>query len=167
MEAMEYARREIVGIAYAGGESRPYAKPIGTTWLRYATFKYAPRVPASLEAFLADAANRTEVLSAYESSPQAWALALKVELPLAGSIAFLLDANQRRWFEDQRGALARALADTAPLSSIETLVGHCRSLGCAPIALRLVNEFRQLLRPERFDRQSLQLCASATAETPD
>lgn len=114
-------------------------------------------MPPSLEAFLADAVNRTEVLSAYEASPQAWALALKVELPLAGSIAFLLDANQGRWFEDQRGALVRTLADTAPLSSIETLEGFCRSLSCAPIALRLINEFRQLLRPERFDRQSLWL----------
>ena len=63
---MEYARREILGIAYAGGGSRRYAKPIGTTWLRYATFSYAPIVPASLEAFLADAVNRTEVLLAYK-----------------------------------------------------------------------------------------------------
>jgi superfamily II DNA or RNA helicase len=157
VHAMEYARREIVGIEYAGANSRSYSKPLGTTWLRYATFTFAPAVPAELDTFLADVVNRVAVLAAYEANPAGWELAAKIELPLTGFFAYLLCADQAQWFRDTRDGLVDALALVDPLSSRDTLEGLCRRLNSSPIPLGLVSEFRQFTRRERLERQVLKL----------
>ena len=157
IHAMEYARREILATPYAGGDSRPYSKPVGTTWLRYITFKHVPSIPLELERFLNDAVNRAEVLAAYETATERWKLAVKIELPLTGSIAYVLDSDQAQWFDETYARLLATLVHVDPLSSIDAVESQCRNLQASPVPLRLVNELRQFLRRDRFDRQVLRL----------
>jgi hypothetical protein len=157
IQAMEYARREIFAIEYAGADQRPYSKPVGTTWLRYVTLTYSPSIPAELAAFVADAVNRTEIFTLFESQRTQWDCAVKIELPLTGSVAYLLGPEQALWFENTRQRLLEALGRLNPVSSMDALESMCRDLSASPIPVRLVTEFRQFMRADRFDRQVLRL----------
>ena len=161
VHAMEYARREIQGTEYADATSRPYRKSIGTTWLRYITLAYVPKVPAELESFLEDVVNRGVILTEYESRSAEIVWAIKIELPLTGSFAYLLTGGQARWFENGRERLLQSLANTDPLHSFEVLEGVTREFPVSPIPLRLVSEFGQFLRVERYERQVLKLTDAA------
>ena len=164
VHAMEYARREIQGTEYANAASRPYRKSIGTTWLRYITLTYLPRISPELEAFLGDVVNRAAILAEYETRSEEIALATKIELPLMGSFAYLLTAAQARWFEQGRERLLLSLANTDPLRSFEVLDTLRREFSSSPIPLRLVSEFRQFLRMERYERQVLKLVDAAAQQ---
>ena len=157
VHAMEYARREISGIPYAGADSRPYSKPVGTTWLHYITFTHVPTVPVELDAFLSDAVNRADVLAAYETDSARWELALKIELPLTASVAYLLSSEQARWFDHTYARLLETLSQIDPALTIDALESQCRSLQGSPVPLLLVSEFRQFMRRDRFDRQVLRI----------
>ena len=93
--AMEYARREITGAAYAGADSRPYQQGRSTTWLRYASFRFEPVLPAELDQFLHDAFNRDAVIAEFLQQPGQWAAVAKIELPLTGTMAYLLTDGGR------------------------------------------------------------------------
>ncbi|RWO83197.1 MAG: hypothetical protein EOS18_06295 [Mesorhizobium sp.] len=161
VQSMEYARRELTHVQYAGASSRPYSKPVGTTWLRYVTFTYSPSVPHELEAFLADAVNRAELLAEYEANSQAWQMSVKLELPMAGTIAYLLSDEQAKWFEETRNAVVDHCAPIEPVRTIEAVEQYCRELDSSPVSLRIVLELRQLLRPDRFAAQVLRLRSAA------
>jgi Type III restriction enzyme, res subunit len=161
--AMEYARREIHGAEYAGASNRDYIKPVGTTWLRYATFTYAPMVPAELDAFLSDTINRSGLIAQYQEDSERWNAALKVQLPLAGAMAYLFDTDQMQWFVTKRTEFARALAELEPDATMEALDRLCASLVSSPIPLRVLKEFRQFLRVELYETQVMIL---ATPDSP-
>ena len=72
VEAMEYARRELLAIPYAAQDARGYRPNVGSTWLRYVTFTFAPVVPVELEQFLRDAVNRDALIAAFLQSPERW-----------------------------------------------------------------------------------------------
>jgi hypothetical protein len=157
IQSMEYARREVQSLEYAGAISRPYRAAVGTTWIRYITFTYAPAVSKDLEDFLSDVVNRTTLLSEYEIRGTEVAMAVKIELPLAGSIGYFLGADEARWFERERQRFLQILGETDALRSFEVFDGLSRDLPASPIPLRLLSEFRQFLRSERFQRQVLRL----------
>jgi len=162
--AMEYARREIMGTPYAGQSSRPYRKGLSTTWLRYVTLSFAPTVPAVLDAFLADALNRDQVVAAYLAAPESWAAASKIELPLTGTFALLLGADQATWLEYQRSDIVDRLRNVGPLDALQALDDWAMRLPDAPVPLALVREMGQLTRPERFTAQYLRLHPPAVDE---
>jgi hypothetical protein len=157
VEAMEYARREIHGEEYAGSASRPYRPGLSTTWLRYATVAFRPAVPADLEEFLRDAVNRDEVLSTFTARPGAWHAAVKVQLPLLGSIAYLLDSTQHEWFIDNRQTLVSNLRDAEGSAAFGTVSSWRGTLNSAPVPTRLVLEIDQFTRPDQFVEQYLAL----------
>jgi hypothetical protein len=157
--AMEYARREIERIPYAGGAERKYRANRGTTWLRYVTVAFAPTVPEELEGFLEDAVNRDEVIARYLEYPERWAAAVRLELPLAGSLAFLMAAEEAEWFGDARQALIKRLRDARPEEGFDEIVAWRGGLLSTPIPVRLIDHFPQFVRGDRFERQYLDLRA--------
>jgi superfamily II DNA or RNA helicase len=155
---MSYAHREITGEAYDAASARPYDPAIGTTWLRYITFRYEPGMPSALDAFLADAINREEIAAEHQRSPQNFTLAIKVPLPLAGSIAFLLDEHQAAWLSSQRSDL-RARLEDAPHESFGVLADWRYSLPYSPLSPLLVDQFDRFLRTDALEALTLALAS--------
>jgi superfamily II DNA or RNA helicase len=157
VEATEYARRELEGTPYGNTGRRRYEPNLSSTWLRYVTCTFVPKVPPELEAFLADAVNRESILSAFVASPGEWAAATSLELPLSGSWAYLLTRDQATWLIEQRDALTRRLKEAPPDDGFDEVVRWRGSLTHVPVPIRLLDEASQLTRPERFGRRYLPL----------
>lgn len=157
INAAEYARREIHGHAYPGSTSRPYRAGSNTSWLRYVTLRYRPSIPAALEEFLSDAVNRAAVVAAFTASPSAWTQAVKIRLPLSGSVASLLDEHQATWLGEARADLLERL-QAAPLESgfIEVMTWRA-ALNASPIPMPLLDQVEQLLRAADWDERHLEL----------
>jgi superfamily II DNA or RNA helicase len=155
--AMEYARREITETPYAGGDSRPYRPGRSTTWLRYVSFQFEPIIPAELDQFLNDAVNRDAVVAAFLEQPEGWAAAAKIELPLAGTMAYLLTDTAAEWIEDERRLLTEQLRDAKAVAGFGVLTNWWMGQGSAPVPAPLLAEMRQFTRPERFAQQYLAL----------
>lgn len=161
--AMEYARRELAGAPYAGKNSRPYQRGRSTTWLRYVSFHFRPSVPPALGEFLSDAVNRDPLLAQFIDRPAAWAAAIKIELPLAGTLAFLLTDDQAKWWEQQRRVLVELLKEAAPTDRSGVLTDWSMHLSSAPVAPALLSEIRLFTRPERMAQQYLVLHSEASS----
>lgn len=155
--AMEYARREISGVIYHGQASRPYQPGHSTSWLKYLTFTFAPVVPNELDQFLSDAFNRDDVLATYVSTPENWDLALRLELPMYGSEAFLFDHQQAEWMSAQLAHLEAVLSHTARHEVAAELAKWRIRIDACPVPHRMVEKFEQLLRPERRAQHLLDL----------
>lgn len=157
--AMEYARREINQVPYADAAGRDYHKNRGTTWLKYVTLDFEPAVPEALQAFLADAVNKDEVIASYAQEPGRWSSAVRIELPLSGSLAWLLDDQQANWLSDARVELAERLSKVAAEEGFEQIGAWRRGLDQVPVPQLLIDEIARFLRAERFDEQNLDLRA--------
>lgn len=160
IEAMEYARRELDGTPYAGAADRNHKPNRGSSWLRYVTFSFEPMVPEALDHFLADAVNRDELVARYLERDDEWAAAVRLELPLAGSEAFLLSESEAAWLLSARRTLIDRLRDASPLESFAAVAAWRSGLEATPIPLRLADEIDQLLRGPRFEDQYLTLAAA-------
>jgi superfamily II DNA or RNA helicase len=147
--AMEYARREIANVPYYGQASRGFDRGHSTTWLRYVTFEFTPTVPDALEEFVQDAYNRDSVLADYVADPTRWHLALRLELPMFGSEAFLFDQDEAGWLISQLAELEPNLARSPRNDVLVELERWRGSLGASPLPRRVIDQIMQLLRPER------------------
>ncbi len=155
--AIEYARREIHRIPYAGREERNYRASHGTTWLRYVTFVFEPAVPDRLQQFLADAVNKDELIAQYLDEPGSWAVAMRMDLPLSASIAWLLSAEQAEWLAQARQELVANLSKVAPERGFEQVAAWREALEYAPVPLALIDHITEFLRVDRFESQHLDL----------
>jgi superfamily II DNA or RNA helicase len=155
--AMEYARRETQGINYHGQHSRGYRPGHATTWLRYVTFRFRPTVPPALEAFLADAYNRETLLAAYVADPGRWSCAVRIELPVTSAEGMLLDHDQAQWFLTAHRDLMKRLADADRRDALAELARWRTTVAATPVALRLLDNMQQFLRPESIDSHLLRL----------
>ena len=157
--AMEYARREINRVPYAGAEGRDYRSNRGTTWLKYVTLSFDPAVPGALQEFLADATNKDELIAQYVDDPGGWAAAVRVELPLSTSIAWLLRNEQAQWLVHARLELVARLSEVGPERGFEQIAAWRGALDHAPVPLALIDHIAELLRADRFDSHHLDLRA--------
>jgi superfamily II DNA or RNA helicase len=155
--AAEYARKEITQSPYYGRENRPYRLGLNTTWLRYITLKFVPQLPTELDQFLRDAVNRDSITSAYVRDPRRWVGVVRLELPLVGSEAFLLDVRQSEWLHAQRQQLIDLLHKSEPASGFMAVDRWRSSLESLPLPVRIVDHIAQLIRSERFSTQYLSL----------
>jgi superfamily II DNA or RNA helicase len=155
--AMEYARREIRGVPYSGADERDYHANLGTTWLRYETLTFEPAVPALLEEFLLDATNKDELISQFVEQPEQWAAAVRLELPLTGSIAWLLTPEQADWLTGARQELIARLGKVPPEQGFEQVAAWRGALDQTPLALQLIDQIATFVRSDRFERQHLDL----------
>jgi superfamily II DNA or RNA helicase len=156
LHAMQYAHHELTNVSYVGAASRSYDPAVGTSWLRYVSFHYRPQLPERLQAFLVDATNREAVIADYLADRRNWAVAVKVQLPLAGSLVHLLDKAQAEWFVAQRDRVRTSLQ--ASERQTFGLVADWRgSLQAVPIPLSIVERFEAYLRAEGLASLSLSL----------
>jgi superfamily II DNA or RNA helicase len=139
--AMDYARQELGGIQYAGFDRRGYAPSTGTTWLRYITFTQGSTIPAGFEEFLGNAVNREEIVARYVEAPNSWAAAVKVDLPLAGTWAYLLDPPSIKWLDQQRQDVRAAMYSVAPLTTFGVLASWRLGSGVSPLPQVLMDKF--------------------------
>jgi hypothetical protein len=159
LEGMEYARREINGEDYAGAKSRPYKPRRSTTWLRYYSFTFKPAVPEELQEFLHDAVNADSVIELYQAEPAAAASAVKVPLPLTGSVAFLLSADQDVWLRHERSRLIQALRYSDWQDAFAT-VQHWRSaLPRSPLPQIVLDNVGEFIRHTDFGEHYMSLCS--------
>lgn len=157
LHAMSYARKELTVELYPGSDSRRYDPALGSTWLTYVTFRYKPSLPDDLEAFLVDVVNRDELSAAYIAQPSKWLLAVKIPLPLAGYLGFLLDEVQTPWVAEQRSALAGGLRQVPASDAFGEVARWRASLDFIPIAAPLVDNLHVLVSEESFVERSLAL----------
>jgi superfamily II DNA or RNA helicase len=155
--ATEHARREITGTPYYGSENRGYRPGRSTTWLKYITFKFEPAVPSALEELVTDSYNREPVLAQFVAQPKQWRSAVRLELPIHGSEAFLLDAEQSAWLNDQLSELERTLAASDRPRVLVDLEAWRVAIERCPLPRRVVEHIEQLLRPERRAQHLLAL----------
>ena len=155
--AIEYARRELTHTPYYRGERRDYRDNLGSTWLRYVSFAFTPTVPPDLDLFLTDATNRAQVIADYLQQRDDWAAAVRIDLPLTSSYAFLLTLGQADWLLAEREAIIDRLREAPPERSFDELTSWRGSLPAALLPVRLIEEVAQLIRPERFADHYLDL----------
>lgn len=160
LTAMEYAHRELNGQAYFAKTSRGYLPNRGTTWLTYVTFRFEPKVPPALEAFLVDAANREEILAQYVTDPNTWVACTKLPLPLGGTLAFLLNGEQAAWRHRERMDVIAFLRETAPADSFARLEGWRLSRLSCPLPLQLVQRFEFFVAESALTEHLCKLPAS-------
>jgi len=152
------ARGELgLGERYPNQDNRPYRPGLATTWLRYVTFRFRPQVPEELRSFLEDAVNREETAAAYIADPTRWQSAAKIELPLQGSLAVLLDKSQTHWFGEMRSELAARIVATDDLTGYTEVARWKSELGPVPVPFVIVDHMDQLLRPERLRVQYIEI----------
>ncbi len=156
LHAMQYAHRELTNVPYVGAASRSYDPAVGTTWLRYVSFHYRPLLPEQLQAFLVDATNRDAITADYLADPQSWTMAVKVQLPLAGSLVYLLSKTQAEWFVAERNRVRISL-QAAEHQTFGLIVDWRNSLQSVPIPLPIVERFESYLRAEGLTSLSLPL----------
>jgi superfamily II DNA or RNA helicase len=156
LHAMQYAHRELTNVPYVGAAARSYDPAVGTTWLRYVSFHYRPLLPEQLQAFLVDATNRDAVTADYLADPRSWTMAVKVQLPLAGSLVYLLSRAQAEWFTAERNRVRISL-QAAEHQTFGLVADWRNSLQSVPIPLPIVERFESYLRAEGLASLSLSL----------
>jgi len=157
VQGMEYARRELRGEGHAEDWKRHYKPQLGSSWLRYVTLEYAPEIPQPLANFLSDAVNVDLVSAEYLSGRDRFHAVVKTELPLKGTLAYLLNKEQMGWVKKHREILIGKIQDTEPSLSFGVVRDWQADLGDSRIPLQLVAEFAQFIRNDRFGRLFLTL----------
>ncbi|MDQ4408685.1 DEAD/DEAH box helicase family protein [Rhizobium sp. AN63] len=139
------AREEIYGTPNFGLQgNRPKPEKGPTTWLRYATFKFEPRLPASLAAFLADCHNRQEIENAYLDDIEGFEAVAKVSLPLAGSEALLLRSDTFCLLQSRLQELAAAMRLAAPADRYAALAAQLATGQQPPLPSQFITRIEQL-----------------------
>lgn len=156
LTAMSYARRDLRGEAYVGASSRPTSDR-GSSWLTYISFEFEPSIPESLAAFLADAVNGTDLAQAYAADQLAWRGALKLPLPLGGTLALLLDDTSYEWFVANREFLRARVLDAAAADGFTEASGWRGRLLSAPLPMWVIERFEAFLSDAGFDQLALSL----------
>ena len=168
LAAMRAAAAERHGSGFADSSARPKNSKTGSTWLTYVSFEYQPELPAALDAFLADAINKNAIAADFLADPGHWSLAIKIPLPLSGTIAALFDRPGGEWLEQERNRMAAGLAAGDPRDAFSELAAWRSRLDTSsPLPQFAEDRFELLLSDQGWSQLSLQLgdkargCASA------
>jgi hypothetical protein len=130
---------------------------IGTTWLRYFTFRYEPQIPPDLQAFLSDAINRDDLTAEYCLAPEVQRMAIKVPLPLAGTMAVLLNEEATEWFLAERDLLRYRLESSSPQESFGVVASWRHMLPPTPLPQFVIEYFDLFIRAEDVANLTLRL----------
>lgn len=170
LTAMYFARKEVYedGSRTTLGESRPYKQHGPTTWLKYFTFNYQPRVPIEFGAFLEDCYNSDLLIAAYLNNPREYPLCVKIPLPLQGCEGYLLDNAQAQSFQSLVESARSTLREVPPAEQFSLLAAHLMRVGHANQPLSLLTRIERFLPEEGFAQYVFDLCQeSLQAFTPD
>jgi hypothetical protein len=143
---------------------RPYEPYHSTSWLKYVSFHYRPSVPDDVEAFLTDCYNREAILAAYQTAPLGFDLLIKIQLPLDGYEAHLLDTNAADWFRSTLGYLRSVLRAAPPAERCGVLDAERGRLSFSPVPLRVLARLEWFLTEEGFNALALGISPRRPAE---
>jgi superfamily II DNA or RNA helicase len=155
--AMQYARRETTGERYSESDNRDYHPSRGTTWLTYVTFRYRPQVPGALREFLQPCVNRDEMTAAFLANRASWSIVVRLELPLDGYMAWLLDTHAAAAFIELRELLVTRVRAAKPEDSFGTIASAMATIDAQPLSYLLLAHIDHFLADEAFCRRSLDL----------
>jgi superfamily II DNA or RNA helicase len=148
LTAAYFAKREVYGPAPIDTlGTRPFKPHRATTWLRYAALTFRPAVPSALSEFLRDCHNAAQIEATYLDMPLAYAAAVKVPLPLAGSEAFLLHAAALAELNAALSSLRQKLVQAAPEEQFGTLAAYLASSSHLQLPARLLRRSEFLVDP--------------------
>ena len=167
MLAMEYARREIQREPYQDRDARPYQPNVGTTWLKYVTFIAASEIPHALDDFLALCVNRDRLMNQYIVQPAIWTEAVRIELPVGGSVGFLLTESQSNKLSEYREQLRLELLQAPPADGYSVVAAWQHRLDATGLPLLVVNRIDQLISESRYAAQALGLAPKGLASSGD
>jgi superfamily II DNA or RNA helicase len=146
LTAAYFAKREVYGpSAIDTVGTRPFKPHGATTWLRYASLTFRPAIPFPLSEFLRDCHNAAQIEAAYLDMPLAYAAAVKVPLPLAGSEAFLLNAGALTELNAALSSLRQKLVQAAPAEQFGALAAYLAGSSHLQLAARLLHRSEFLL----------------------
>ncbi len=155
--AAYFAKKEVYGTATdAPPGVRPLRNNGATTWLKYVTFKYRPQLPAALADFLSDCHNQQSLEEQHLGSPDRWAMAVKVPLPLGGFEGFLLESAAGQTLDSALDALRSSLIACEPAQQVGVLASFIAS-SAAALPNRLLSRLEFLLPGNREVDQRLDL----------
>lgn len=164
--SMMYAWKEIQGEAYWRHTQRPYSQAQGTSWLTYVTFRQGGTLPPALETFLGDATNRHALSEQFLADPEPWAACVKIDLPIGGTLAFLLGEEQWAWVEHARSALLEGLKACKPEAMHGWVEGWKLSARLGPaLPAQLLHRLDSLVSPEATGRLTLGLTSGSPAHS--
>ena len=165
LTAADFAREEIHcgGLAAATGRGRPVRRHGPTTWLRYATFSLAPRLPQGLESFLADCHNGLDVEAALADDACGTRRIVKIPVPLGGSEATMLDAEMVAELDAFLAEAVTALSAAAPADRHALLAGLVATTR-RNLTPRLAAQAGALLRAEDRAARTYELGAAPVTE---
>jgi hypothetical protein len=167
--AMQYARRELQQEQYHFAAHRDYKPQLGTTWLRYVTFRHVPTVPDALRDFLAPCHNRDSLLARYAGARNDWAIAMRLEIPQGGFIGYLLGDAASVEVARSRADLAAQLREHEPGAAFGVLAAWRASLEGSCLPLSILDRIERFVSDADFTQRALTLRsgAIAAATAPD
>jgi superfamily II DNA or RNA helicase len=140
------AREELYGTPMFGLQGhRPKPKTGPTTWLRYATFSFHPRVPQALAAFLADCHNRLALEEAFLDGPDLFAAAVKVPLPLGGAEGLLLSPETFAALDARIRSLRATLRLVEPADRFGSLAAQLATGEQLPLPVQFADRIEAFL----------------------
>jgi superfamily II DNA or RNA helicase len=150
LTASYFAREEMYGSNLIAKASRSSKRQGPTTWLRYVTFHFRPRLPQEFTDFLADCYNRSDVVAAYLDMPERYALAIKIPLPLGGHEAWMLPPVEAAAFEGCIGSVLKHLKEIAPAEQIGALASYLAGATERSVATRIFLRAEAFLGEDRY-----------------
>lgn len=158
LAAMRAAAAERSGGDFADASSRSRDVDTGSTWLTYITFSCEPELPPEVEAFLSDAVNRDAVARHLLMADKNWALALKIPLPLGGTVAMLLDPDGATWLRTERDRLKADLTGKSGQEAFARVAEWQAGLTTAsPLPRFAEDRFESILSEDGWNRYLLSL----------
>lgn len=140
------AQEELYGApSYGLQGKRPRVKKGPTSWLRYATFSFHPRVPQPLADFLADCHNRQALEESYLDAPEDFAAALKIPLPLGGTEGLWLKSETLAELELRLASIAATVRLAAPGDRFAALAAEISTGKPLPLPLQFSARIEHLL----------------------
>jgi len=156
LAAMDAASAEVRDEGHAFASSRPSSTDLGTNWLLYVTLVYEPSLPAELDAFLADAINREAVAQQFLGAPQDSGMAIKVPLPLGGTVATLISSVGRDLVEAERKSLRTRLGSADQRDSFAKIAAWQAGVSAeTPLPQFALDRFERFLPDDEWNRLTL------------
>lgn len=100
----------------------------------------------------------------FEDAPDNWVRAVKLLLPLGGTLAYVIDAEQTAWIMTERQRATAQLNEHDPADGFATMAAWRVGLGPAPVPSVIVDRFDELVSEARLNAQSIAL---RSIETPN
>ncbi|WP_052879480.1 DEAD/DEAH box helicase [Vibrio coralliirubri] len=117
---------------------RPFHRYGSTTWLKYVTFSFVPKIPQKMQNFLIGCYNKDKIAEDYLEGSERYELLIKQPLPFGEWEAYLLTADTSNRFEKLIREVRASLAQTdlsEQFSVLASIIAKCHGIEGLPFHL--------------------------------